>query len=460
MTLSSTAETLKTDYYELLGVAQNATVQEIKVGYIRMAKKCHPDSNSADADAAVKFQALAEAYEVLSDEEKRGNYDAFGMDGLGTFGEKRPKKEKKNHKDDVFGNFVDEEEFQDFHDRVFKQFATEFHEAGIRLDPDVAREWGCSKHGNLPTKEAFLELTFEEAVTGCSRKVPLNVVETCPWCNGCGSHFKHGKRKCKTCDGTGKDSYLITGGLPVRGVCPTCKGDKFTFTGRCYECEGKGKILWKKNYSVPIPAGVVDDQTLVIRIGETDVKMFVRVEDSEIFTRDGSDIGSHVTISIAQAVLGGSRKVDSIYDNVPMDCPVSEQERSDAVLQIPAGTSSHEEIRILGKGMKKLDPAVGYDGKVKEEGLREEENRDDVKGGGSSGESGKVSGEYGDHKVQIIIASPSTISEKQRTLMERYAELEMGREGTVNVRHGGQSRRSEEERKGHETAQRKGRLKN
>ena len=82
--------------------------------------------------------------------------------------------------------------------------------------------------------------------------VPLNVVEECPFCNGIGSAFKHGKQKCETCGGTGKDSYLITGGLPVRGVCPKCRGDKFTFKSRCYECEGKGKILWRKIYSVPV----------------------------------------------------------------------------------------------------------------------------------------------------------------------------------------------------------------
>lgn len=467
-TLSSTAESPKTDYYELLGVAPNATLQDIKVGYIRMAKKYHPDANLGDSEAASKFQAMAEAFEVLSDEEKRGNYDTFGMDGQGTSGEKRQKKKNNEKRSGVFGDFVDEEEFQDFHDRVFSQFATEFHEAGIFYDPDVAREYGCSKHGNLPTKDATLELAFEEAVTGCSKKVALNVIEECPWCNGSGSSFKHGKQKCETCLGTGKASYLITGGLPVRGVCPKCKGDKFTFKSRCYECEGKGKILWRKIYSVPVPPGVFDEQTLEIRICESDVKMNLRVFESDSFTRDGADVGSHAAISIAQALLGGSQKVDSIYDDIPMDCLVAEQEETDATLEIPSGISSHEEICIKGKGMKKLDPI----GKGGEEDC----------GGEEGGGAGAGAGGFGDHKVQIIIASPSSITERQRTLMERYAELEMGRDGTVNVRGGSLGQRSEPEDEdrgeteevdqrdgqklrndghdGHETEQKKGRLMN
>lgn len=378
-----------------------------------MAKKFHPDANPGDADAAAKFQALAEAYEVLSDEEKRENYDTFGMDGQGTAGEKREKKTKGRRGGSVFGDFVDDEEVQDFHDRVFSQFATEFHEAGIFYDPDVAREWGCSKDGNLPTKEVFMELTFQEAVTGCSRKVPLNVVEDCYWCHGFGSAFKHGKWKCEACGGTGKDSYLITGGLPVRGVCPKCKGAKFIFKSRCYECDGKGKILWRKIYQIPVPPGVYDDQMMEIRICNSDVKVFLQVEESEVFTRDGVDVGSHVAISIAQAVLGGSLKVDSIYDNMPVESQVEEQEETEAILDIPPGTSSHEDMVITGKGMKRLEPEEGY----------------------------------GDHKIEIMIASPAVITERQRHLMEKFADLEMGREGTVNMR----SRRNENIGKSAET---------
>ena len=158
----------------------------------------------------------------------------------------------------------------------------------------------------------------------------------------------------------------------------------------------------------------------------------------------------------------------SIYDDIPMDCLVAEQEETDATLEIPSGISSHEEICIKGKGMKKLDPI----GKGGEEDC----------GGEEGGGAGAGAGGFGDHKVQIIIASPSSITERQRTLMERYAELEMGRDGTVNVRGGSLGQRSEPEDEdrgeteevdqrdgqklrndghdGHETEQKKGRLMN
>jgi len=397
------SSTLKTDYYELLGIQKTASLPEIKVAYIRQAKKFHPDANPDDPDAAGKFQAIAEAFEVLSDEDKRGNYDAFGMDGQGASGEgEKAKKKKKGKGSSVFGDFVDDDEAQDFHDRVFSQFAAEFHEAGIHVDPDVAREYGCSIHGNLPTKEATIELSFFDAVGGCSKKVSLNVVEICPFCNGRGSPFEYGKIPCQECEGKGKGTFINpSSGLPFRGICPKCRGDKFIFLNRCYECEGKGKVLWRKFYSIPVPPGVVDGQKMEVRIWEQDVTMTLLVGDSEQFTRDGADVASDVTISIAQAILGGKKKMDSIYDFVDLDAELPERFIESMTVEIPPGTSSHDVVVVEGRGMKKVD--------------------DEEKG-------------YGDHSVHFVIASPSVITERQRTLMEEYAKLETGREGTVNIR--------------------------
>ena len=231
-------------------------------------------------------------------------------------------------------------------------------------------------------------------------------------CNGYGTVFKSGKNKCKACSATGRNTFVCPAtGQPMRGICPECMGERFIIRNPCSECEGKGRILWRKIYSIPIPAGVFDGQTMQVRICESDVLLLLRVGDSDTFTRDGADVASYASISVAQALLGGRRKIDGIYDRLPVfngEDVGAKMEEGPTTIDIPGGTSSHDVIVVEGRGIKKL----GSDG------------------------------DFGDHIVNVVIDSPAVLTERQRTLMEEYAKLEMGREGTVNVR-GGESQQEE-----------------
>lgn len=316
----------KRDYYEVLGVDKNATDDAIKKAYRALAKKYHPDMNPGDAEAEKKFKEASEAYAVLSDAEKRRQYDQFGhaafdggAGGAGGF--------------DFSG--------ADFGD-IFGDLFGDFFGGGRSR----SRNNGPMKGANLRTS---VRITFEEAVFGCKKEIELTVKESCKTCNGSGAKPGTSPETCSKCGGKGQvvftqQSFFGT----VRNVqtCPDCQGSGKTIKEKCPDCRGTGYIPMKKRYSVDIPAGIDNGQsTRMPGLGEPgtnggprgDVLIEVIVGRHPIFQRQDFDIYSTVPISYAIAALGGEILIDTVDGKVIYD--------------VKPGTQTDTKIRLRGKGV-------------------------------------------------------------------------------------------------------------
>ena len=316
----------KRDYYEVLGVDKNATDDAIKKAYRALAKKYHPDMNPGDAEAEKKFKEASEAYAVLSDAEKRRQYDQFGhaafdggAGGAGGF--------------DFSG--------ADFGD-IFGDLFGDFFGGGRSR----SRNNGPMKGANLRTS---VRITFEEAVFGCKEEIELTVKESCKTCNGSGAKPGTSPETCSKCGGKGQvvftqQSFFGT----VRNVqtCPDCQGSGKTIKEKCPDCRGTGYIPMKKRYSVDIPAGIDNGQsTRMPGLGEPgtnggprgDVLIEVIVGRHPIFQRQDFDIYSTVPISYAIAALGGEILIDTVDGKVIYD--------------VKPGTQTDTKIRLRGKGV-------------------------------------------------------------------------------------------------------------
>lgn len=309
----------KKDYYSVLGVKKNASQEEIRKAYLKLAKQNHPDRAKV-AGAKEKLAELAEAYNVLSDEQKRKEYDSFG----GT-------QENFSGFNNAYSNnwsqysSIDPEE-------LFKQFFDKTQQGQHSGFGDYAE----STYGFAPASEVILNITFEEAAKGCNKTASLNVKDTCPKCGGSKCEPGTKKSKCHHCNGTGEETVGM-GPFVIRTTCRACKGSKFVINSPCTECGGKGKTIQRKNVNIVVPAGVEDGQTVRIRTGTQEVFVTFRVEKSKIFRREGADIHSDTSISLSQAVLGGIINIKGIHE--------------DLRLKIPAGTNSHEKFKMAGKGI-------------------------------------------------------------------------------------------------------------
>ena len=316
----------KRDYYEVLGVDKNATDDAIKKAYRALAKKYHPDMNPGDAEAEKKFKEASEAYAVLSDAEKRRQYDQFGhaafdggAGGAGGF--------------DFSG--------ADFGD-IFGDLFGDFFGGGRSR----SRNNGPMKGANLRTS---VRITFEEAVFGCKKEIELTVKESCKTCNGSGAKPGTSPETCSKCGGKGQvvftqQSFFGT----VRNVqtCPDCQGSGKTIKEKCPDCRGTGYIPMKKRYSVDIPAGIDNGQsTRMPGLGEPgtnggprgDVLIEVIVGRHPIFQRQDFDIYSTVPVSYAIAALGGEILIDTVDGKVIDD--------------VKPGTQTDTKIRLRGKGV-------------------------------------------------------------------------------------------------------------
>ena len=316
----------KRDYYEVLGVDKNATDDAIKKAYRALAKKYHPDMNPGDAEAEKKFKEASEAYAVLSDAEKRRQYDQFGhaafdggAGGAGGF--------------DFSG--------ADFGD-IFGDLFGDFFGGGRSR----SRNNGPMKGANLRTS---VRITFEEAVFGCKKEIELTVKESCKTCNGSGAKPGTSPETCSKCGGKGQvvftqQSFFGT----VRNVqtCPDCQGSGKTIKEKCPDCRGTGYIPMKKRYSVDIPAGIDNGQsTRMPGLGEPgtnggprgDVLIEVIVGRHPIFQRQDFDIYSTVPVSYAIAALGGEILIDTVDGKVIYD--------------VKPGTQTDTKIRLRGKGV-------------------------------------------------------------------------------------------------------------
>lgn len=317
------ATTEKRDYYEVLGLARGASIEEIKKAYRKMAVKYHPDKNPGDAEAEERFKEAAEAYGVLSDDEKRARYDRYGHQGVSGMGG------------------FDPNQFADFGDILGDIFGFgDFFGTRGRRGTRPAR-------GNDLRYD--LQLEFMEAVFG--KEISLNIPRTvtCTTCSGSGARPGTQPVTCTGCGGRGQVRYS-QGFLAIARTCPQCGGQGKVIKDPCASCGGAGRLREEKKISVKIPAGVDDGSRLrVAAEGEAgfnggpsgDLYVFISVKDHPRFQRRDYDIHSEHAVSFTQAALGGEVKVETI-------------DGSDE-LKIPAGTQPNQVFRLRGKGVPFLD---------------------------------------------------------------------------------------------------------
>jgi len=312
----------KRDYYEVLGVAKNASEAELKKAYRRMAMKHHPDRNTGDKEAENKFKEAKEAYEVLSDARKRAAYDQFGHAGVdsgaGMGG----------------GGFRGGGGFSDIFEDIFGDV---FGGGGGR---------GGSRAYRGADLRYDLELSLEEAVQGTTVKIRIPVHVECGACGGSGARKGSEPAICTTCGGAGQ-VRIQQGFFSVQQTCPHCRGTGRVISDPCPECRGRGRVQEQKTLSVKVPAGVDSgDRIRLSSEGEAgenggppgDLYVQIRVREHPIFVRDGADLYCEVPIGFVTAALGGELEVPTLNGRVK--------------LKVPAETQTGKLFRIRGKGVR------------------------------------------------------------------------------------------------------------
>ena len=318
----------KRDYYEILGVSNSASADEIKKSYRRLAMKHHPDRNKNDTDAETKFKEAKEAYEVLKDTEKRATYDRFGHDGL--------KAGRGGHRG--FGA----EGFGDIFGDVFGDIFGGARRGG---GPQVYR--GADLGYDL-------KLDLETAVSGDSVEIDVPTRVSCETCAGSGAKKGTKPATCSSCGGAGQ-VRMQQGFFSIQQTCPTCKGVGTIIADPCDKCHGRGRVRKTRTLSVKIPAGIDDgDRIRLSGEGEAgrnggpagDLYVELRVKPHKIFSRDGANLSCEVPVSIATATLGGEVELPTLNGVV--------------ALKIPVGTQSGKIFRLRGKGVTTVrDPRRG-----------------------------------------------------------------------------------------------------
>ncbi len=290
----------KRDYYEVLGVNKSAGEDEIKKAYRKLAKKYHPDANPGDKTAEEKFKEVNEAYEVLSDTQKRAQYDQFGHaafdQSMGGGG----------------GGFYGGGDF-DMGD-IFSMFGFGGGSASRRNGPMKGRDLNIT-----------IQISFEEAVFGCKKDIQVNVTDTCDTCNGTGAKPGTHAETCRKCNGTGQERVVqqsIFGTMQTTRTCSVCHGTGKTIKEPCTTCRGTGYIKKTKKYEINIPKGIDHGQTIRLSGkgeaginggGYGDLLVTVYVKPHTYFVRKGMDIYSEKTISFTEAILGGEITINTVY---------------------------------------------------------------------------------------------------------------------------------------------------
>lgn len=344
----------KRDYYEVLGVKKNASASEVKMAYYKLAKECHPDTNPGDKEASKKFAELSEAYEVLSDADKRAQYDQHGhaAQGFGPQGQDFDQFRGFSSPEDLFANLFG----------AFGGFDSRRQGRDVQLQAD---------------------LSFSESVEGATRRFTIPIKATCDTCKGSGSEKGSSPSTCPTCNGRGQ-TFFSLGGMRGMSTCRKCSGRGTIIRNPCGVCQGRGAVDKSRTQEVRIPAGVQDGAELRIPVdGGTAAYVLVRVRPSPTFTRNGDDVYSTVSISLAQAVLGGSVRIPGLYGDIN--------------LKIRPGTAHGKQMRLPERGMPVFQEA-----------------------------------RKGDHYVVVQVNIPSTLTSKQKELMRQWAQEEKDRQGTVN----------------------------
>ncbi|MCC4263670.1 molecular chaperone DnaJ [Oceanimonas baumannii] len=309
----------KRDYYEVLGVSKGADEREIKKAYKRMAMKYHPDRNKDDADAADKFKEATEAYEVLTDAQKRAAYDQFGHDAVNG---------QQGH-----GGFGGGADFGDIFGDVF----------GDIFGGGRGRQQRAARGSDLRYN---MELTLEEAVRGVTKEIKVPTLVGCDVCDGSGAKPGTQAKTCPTCHGHGQ-VQMRQGFFTVQQPCPHCRGKGKVISDPCNKCHGEGRYQKTKTLSVKIPAGVdTGDRIRLSGEGEAgeagapagDLYVQMHVRDHDIFVRDGNNLFCEVPISYTAAALGGEVEVPTLDGRVK--------------LKIPAETQTGRMFRLKGKGVR------------------------------------------------------------------------------------------------------------
>jgi len=334
----------KRDYYEVLGVDKNASDDELKKAYRKLAKKYHPDANLDNKkEAEAKFKEVNEAYENLSDPQKRRMYDQFGHDGPQGFGGNGPFGQGGYYSYSSSG-FDGFDGFDDLGDIFSTIFGGGF---GGRSSSRQAKR-GPKKGADLNMK---LDITFEEAFLGVEKEIVISRNETCDTCHGTGAKPGTSVTKCSMCNGTGQIRQVqntILGQMQTTRTCTNCHGTGEVIKEICENCHGKGTIRKSPKVKVKIPAGIDDNQTVVLRgegePGEKggqkgDLYITIRIKKHAIYTRQGNNVLCDIPITITQASLGGELEIPMV-------------DGSKEKYSIPDGTQTGTKFTIREKGFK------------------------------------------------------------------------------------------------------------
>ena len=332
----------KRDYYEILGVTKGASADEIKKAYRKVAMQYHPDRNPGDKPAEEKFKEAAEAYEVLSDADKKAQYDRFGHAGVSGAGRGGGGFNGGNmNMDDIFSQFGDI-----FGDDIFGSF---FGGGGRSARSGGGRSRGV-RGSNLRIK---LKLTYEEIAKGVTKSVKVKKYVACTTCSGSGAKDKSSVQTCGTCGGSGqvrRVTNTFLGQMQTVTTCPTCNGEGTTITAKCGTCKGDGRVYGEETVTLDIPAGVQEGMQLSVggrgNAGERggmagDLIVLIEEEQHKELHRDGLNVAYDLHLSIPDAVFGTQVEVPTIDGK--------------AKIKIPAGTQSGKVFRLKGKGFPEVN---------------------------------------------------------------------------------------------------------
>ncbi|NMA91865.1 MAG: molecular chaperone DnaJ [Firmicutes bacterium] len=353
----------KRDFYEVLGVNRDATTEEIKKAYRRLARRYHPDFNPNDKQAEQKFKEVKEAYDVLSDPQKRESYNRFGHEGPMGAG---------------FGGGQDGFGF-DFSGLGMEDIFENFFGGGFARRRSPGPEQGRDLRYNL-------NITLEEAFRGGAREITVSRTETCSECEGSGSRPGTEPETCPTCRGSGQQQFTRStpfGSFISRQTCSTCRGEGKIIREPCPTCRGQGRVVRERKIEIQIPPGVDSNSRLRVSGGGDaglrggppgDLYVFITVKSHRVFRREGDHIGYELPISMIQAALGVEIEVPTL------EGPVE--------LRIPAGTQPGTTLRLRGKGMPRL------------------------RGTGR-----------GDQRVRVRVVVPKRLGKRQKELLAELARL-------------------------------------
>ncbi len=356
----------KRDYYEVLGVQRGASEDELKKAYRKLAKKYHPDLNPGDAEAEKHFKEINEAYEVLSDKDKRARYDQFGHAGVdpnfgaggGSYG-------------GGFGDF----DFGDLGDIFGSFFGGGF--GGARQSRNGPQRGESIRVG--------LTISFEEAAFGCEKEVGIDRIDPCPTCKGSGCEPGTTPEVCTQCNGTGQVQQrrqTPMGIFATTTTCPKCGGQGKIIHSPCKDCNGTGRQRRRKTIKVNVPAGIDNGQTISLRgqgnAGKNggaagDLLIMITVRPHQLFRREGNNVYCDAPITFTQAVLGGELEIPTIDGKVKYD--------------IPEGTQTGTTFRLKGKGI----PSINGRGR-------------------------------GDQYVTVHIETPRNLNREQKEALKKFSE--------------------------------------